>query len=59
MEKKLVMMSGGISHTAFGGIGMGYFLHIEPIIGALIFAVSAAIGISTIKRKSKSANTDI
>lgn len=25
VEKKLVMMSGGIAHAAFGGVGMGYF----------------------------------
>ena len=35
MEKKLVMMSGGIAHTAFGGIGLGYFLKVEPILTAL------------------------
>ncbi len=52
VEKKLVMMSGGIAHTAFGGIGMGYFLGIEPIIGALIFAGGASVAISTIKRKT-------
>jgi zinc transport system permease protein len=31
IEKKLLMMSGGIAHTAFGGIGLGYFLQIEPM----------------------------
>ena len=51
VEKKLVMMSGGIAHTAFGGVGLGYFLNIEPIIGALIFSVASALGITTIKRK--------
>ncbi|QEK11228.1 metal ABC transporter permease [Crassaminicella thermophila] len=51
IEKKLVMMSGGIAHTAFGGIGMGYFLGIEPIIGALIFSVFAALGIAKINKK--------
>ncbi len=51
IEKKLVMMSGGIAHTSFGGIGLGYFLNIEPIIGALVFAIGAALGIATIRRK--------
>lgn len=53
VEKKLVMMSGGIAHSAFGGIGMGYFLNIEPIIGALIFAIISSFGIVTIKEKSE------
>ena len=51
VEKKLVMLSGGIAHAAFGGIGMGYFLNIEPIIGALIFAVASSFGVVTIKEK--------
>ncbi|HBF76781.1 MAG TPA: hypothetical protein DEF85_03190 [Clostridiaceae bacterium] len=55
VEKKLVMMSGGIAHAAFGGIGMGYFLGFEPIIGALIFSVLSAVGVVKIK---KSTNTD-
>jgi len=58
VEKKLVMMSGGIAHTSFGGVGMGYFLNIEPIFGALIFAIAAAMGISVINKKSRT-NTDV
>ncbi len=52
IEKKLVMMSGGIAHTAFGGVGLGYFLHIEPILGALLFSIAASVGIVTIKRNT-------
>ncbi|KEI00716.1 metal ABC transporter permease [Clostridium botulinum] len=57
VEKKLVMMSGGIAHTAFGGIGMGYFLGIEPMIGALVFSILSALGIAKIKR-STNTNSD-
>lgn len=56
-EKKLVMMSGGIAHTAFGGIGMGYFLGIEPIIGALVFSLISSFTIPAIKRHSNT-NSD-
>lgn len=51
IEKKLVMMSGGIAHTSYGGVGLGYLLGFEPIIGAFIFSVCAAFGIGYIKRK--------
>ncbi len=51
VEKKLVMMSGGIAHTAYGGVGLGYLLGFEPIFGALGFSVLAAFGIGAIKRK--------
>lgn len=58
IEKKLVMMSGGIAHTAFGGIGLGYFLNIEPIIGALFFSISSSLGIAALKRNT-STNSDV
>ena len=52
MEKKLVMMSGGIAHTAFGGIGLGYFLKVEPILTALGVSVLAAVSVAAVKRKA-------
>jgi zinc transport system permease protein len=58
IEKKLVMMSGGIAHTSFGGIGLGYLIGIEPIIGALIFSILSALGIAKINKKWKG-NSDI
>lgn len=51
VEKKLVMMSGGIAHTSYGGVGLGYLLGFEPIIGAFLFSICAALGIGFIKRK--------
>ena len=47
--KRVVFISGGIAHTTFGGIGLAYYLQylgiifIEPLVGALIFALTAAI----------------
>ena len=55
IEKKLVMMSGGIAHTSFGGIGLGYYLGIEPIITALIFSIISSLTIVRIKHTT---NTD-
>jgi zinc transport system permease protein len=52
VEKKLVMMSGGIAHTAFGGIGLSYLLGFNPMIGALLFSAGASAVIATVKRKS-------
>lgn len=51
VEKKLVMMSGGIAHTSYGGVGLGYLLGFEPIIGAFFISILAALGIGFIKRK--------
>ncbi len=58
MEKKMLMLSGGIAHTAYGGIGMGYYLGFEPIWGAFFFAVPAALVIGRIRRDS-AARSDI
>lgn len=58
IEKKLIMMSAGIAHTAYGGVGLGIFLDFEPIIGAFGFAVVSALGIGYAKRKS-GAKTDV
>ena len=57
-EKKLLIMSGGIAHTAYGGVGLGYLLGFEPIIGAGIFSVAAALIIGTVRRKN-TAHSDI
>ena len=46
------MLSGGIAHTTFGGIGLGYFLGIEPIISGLFFSIIASLGISRINKKT-------
>jgi zinc transport system permease protein len=45
VAKRLVFISGGITHASFGGIGMAYFLGMNPIIGAGIFAILSAFGI--------------
>lgn len=57
-EKKLFMMSGGIAHTAYGGIGLGYFLGFEPIFGAGAFALASAFIIGKIRRNGNK-NSDI
>ncbi len=58
VERKLTMMSGGIAHTAYGGVGLGYLLGIEPLIGAAVFSVGASFGIGYL-RKRGGASVDI
>ncbi|MEG0940566.1 MAG: metal ABC transporter permease [Oscillospiraceae bacterium] len=58
VEKKLIMMSGGIAHTAYGGVGLGYLLGFEPMLGAVLFSVGAAVGVGSIKRRG-GVNTDV
>ncbi|NTW83303.1 MAG: metal ABC transporter permease [Chlorobiaceae bacterium] len=51
--KKIGFISGGIAHTAFGGIGLGYFLGINPLLGVIPFSLASAVAIGLISRKSK------
>jgi zinc transport system permease protein len=44
--KRIALISGGISHAAFGGIGLGYFLGVNPVLTAIPFSLAAAVAIS-------------
>ncbi len=57
-QKKMLMLGGGIAHTAYGGVGLGYLLGFEPILGAGIFAIVSALILGGIRRKN-SVFTDI
>lgn len=49
--KKESMIGDGLSHTAFGGIALGLFLGISPLITALLVSILAVFGISYMRRK--------
>ncbi|MBT3362689.1 MAG: metal ABC transporter permease [Chloroflexi bacterium] len=53
VSKRVVFISGGIAHTSFGGVGLGYLIGINPVIGAMIFAVASALGIGVITQRTK------
>ena len=50
--KRIVFISGGIAHAAYGGIGLGYFLGISPVLGAVLFSLLAASGMGVVQRKT-------
>lgn len=41
--KRLVFLAGGVSHAAFGGIGLFLFLGADPRIGAFVVALASAL----------------
>jgi len=49
---RIVFLSGGIAHAAYGGIGLGYFLGINPVIGAIVFSLLAALGMGFVHRRT-------
>lgn len=51
--RRRVFLSGGITHASFGGIGIAYWLGANPIWGAFLFAVIAALSIEFADRHAK------
>lgn len=50
---RIVFISGGIAHAAYGGIGLGYFFKFSPVLGAMIFSVAAALGMGIVQRRTQ------
>jgi zinc transport system permease protein len=50
--KRIVFISGGIAHAAYGGIGIGYFLGINPVLGAIVFSLLSSLGMGAVQRKT-------
>src|SRR5665647_3680808 len=53
VSRRLVFLSGGITHASFGGIGLGYYLGINPVIGAALFGVGSAVGMEYMSARGK------
>ena len=51
--KRIVFISGGIAHASFGGIGLGYYLGINPIIGVLPFSIVSALSMGWVSKRSR------
>jgi zinc transport system permease protein len=51
--KRMSLISGSIAHTAFGGLGMSYFFGFNPLLGAIIFSLTSAMGIALFKKNAK------
>ena len=51
VTRRLTFISGGITHASFGGIGIGVFLGINPIVSAMVFSVLSAFGIQWLSRR--------
>ncbi len=50
---RIVFISGGIAHAAYGGIGLGYFWQFNPFIGAIIFSLLSAFAMGWVNRKTQ------
>lgn len=53
VSKRMVFLSGGITHASFGGIGIGYFFGFNPVLGAAVFGILSALGVEYLSVKQK------
>ena len=51
--KRMVFISGGIAHASFGGVGLGIFVGISPVLGALLFTPAAAVIMGLVTKKTR------
>jgi zinc transport system permease protein len=47
----MVFLSGGITHASFGGLGIALYAGFNPIVGALLFASVASVGVEYASRR--------
>ena len=45
ITRRLVAISGGVTHACFGGLGLGYYLGVSPVLMAGAFAVVSSVGV--------------
>ncbi|MEF9923710.1 MAG: metal ABC transporter permease [Muribaculaceae bacterium] len=53
VTRRMVFITGGITHACFGGLGLGYFLGMSPILMASVFAISSALGVEWLSTRQR------
>jgi zinc transport system permease protein len=51
--RKMSFIGAGISHAAFGGVAIGFFAGINPMVTAVIYCIAVALGIEFMNRRGK------
>ncbi len=51
VTRRLVFISGGITHASFGGIGLGLYAGISPLLSAAGFSVLSAFGVEWLSKR--------
>ena len=54
VAKRISSLAGGLSHAAFGGVGLGYLMGFAPMLGAAAFGIAAGLGIGIAYRRLRS-----
>ncbi len=52
VTRRLVFISGGITHASFGGIGIGLYCGISPLLTAALFSILSAFGVEWLSKRN-------
>lgn len=53
VTRRMVFIAGGVTHACFGGLGLGYFLGVSPILMAGVFAVASSLGVEWLSTRHR------
>lgn len=51
VTRRMVIVGGGMAHASLGGVGLGAYLGINPLVGATAFALGAGWGVDFLTRR--------
>ena len=52
VTRRLVFISGGLTHASFGGIGLGVYFGLNPLLSAMVFTVLSAFGVQWLSTRN-------
>lgn len=50
---RITILSGGIAHAAYGGVGIAYFFGFDPLLGGIIFSLFASFLMNIVQRVAR------
>lgn len=53
VARRMVFLSGGITHASFGGLGVAIYAGVNPLLGALVFASLSSVGVEYASRSGR------
>lgn len=51
--KRMVFIAGGVAHTAYGGVGLAFYLGVNPVLGAVSFSLLASFLMGYVQRQTR------
>lgn len=53
MSRRMVFLSGGITHACFGGLGLGYWCGVSPVFMAALSAIAGSVGVEWLSSRGR------